>query len=98
MDDSKLNDLFKEFRSKYPKMDYFTQEEIFQLGRMCFHLGNDSEKDSHKMNSKKVLRSDGMEYMSMTEAAKVNKIARQNIGSAIKEGWKSGGFYWKYKN
>ena len=53
MDDTKLKELFKDFKSIYPKMDYFTQEQIFQLARMSFHLGYDSKNKKHRLKNTK---------------------------------------------
>jgi len=95
MNDTKLNELFKEFRKKYPKMDYFTQEEIFQYMRMAFHVGYDIKL--FKNGLKGVIRSDGVEYESLTEAQNKSKTGRSNIIRSIKTGWKAGGYNWKYK-
>ena len=100
MNDSRLNDLFKDFQNKYPKIDYFTQEEIFQYIRMGFHLGYDNgKKQNTKHANKKVICFIGdfeKPFESISEAARIMKNRHSNIQMAIKKGWKSAGYYWKH--
>ena len=93
MDDSRLNELFTEFRKKHPKMDYFSQEEIFQFGRMAFHLGYDSKE---KGIQKPVIRSDGKKYSGLRDASRKNKTDKRNIQRSIKKGYKAAGYNWSY--
>lgn len=96
MNDSRLNDLFKDFRNMHPEMDYFTQEQIFQFGRMCWHVGFDSCDEKTNIQSKKIIRSDGKRYKSISEAARKNLIDESCIRKALKSGRKSAGYNWIY--
>lgn len=49
------------------------------------------------MYTRPVVRSDGYEYISLAEAAKMNQTCSANIIHAIRRNGTAGGFHWKYK-
>lgn len=91
----RFNDLLVDFRSKHHKIDYFTQEEIFQYMRMSFHIGFDSG-NINKHGNKEILRSDGKRYSSISEAARKNKTRKQNISRAANKNKIAVGYKWKF--
>jgi len=92
-----LNALFVDFKKKYPKIDYFTQEEIFQYMRMAYCIGEDNKEQKFKPEYRAVIRSDGKTYKSLILAGKMNGVSESAIRSAIKNNHKSAGYNWKYK-
>jgi hypothetical protein len=90
---SKLNRLIRDFKEKYPTMDYFTLDEIVQLMDMAFCLGYDAGTDR---NNRRVKRSDGHIYNSVVEAGNVNGVCHQSIRDAIKYNRRSAGYTWEY--
>ena len=89
----KLNRLIRDFKEKYPNIDYFTLDEMVQYMDMAFCLGYDAGTER---TSKKVIRSDGKEYPSVKEAASINGVVHQCIRDAIRFNRKSAGYGWKY--
>jgi len=95
MNTSRLNELFDEIKSRYHNDYKFSHQELIQYMGMSFHVGF---HDKNKRTEKPVIRGDGKIYSGVREAARRNKIRHGNIITAIKKGWKSAGYTWKYKN
>lgn len=96
IDYTNYNKLLREFKNRFPQMDYFTMDEILKLMDMAFTLGFDEgKKDNVRHGMKKVVRSDGKEYESIRFAAKMNKVSHSNISRAIENKYKCAGYFWK---
>lgn len=92
---NKLNELIRDFKEKYPKMDYFTMDSLIWYIDAAYCIGHDEAMQVQARNEKEVIRSDGKEYRSITRAANDNKVSETAIRKAILNGHKSAGYHWK---
>jgi hypothetical protein len=88
-----LERLKVDFMYKFPKTDYFTQQEFFKYINMAYCIGRD---DTMKTREKCIVRSDGKKYKSMLLAARDNGIHDRTLYRAIKLNKKTAGYFWKY--
>ena len=88
-----LTRLKKDFLNKHPSLTYFEQKEIFQYFDIAYCLGYDS---INKNKGIKIIRSDGVRYNSIAEAARINKISERQIRRSLKGAMKAAGYNWKF--
>jgi hypothetical protein len=87
--------LKQEFLRNHPEITYFQQAEIFRYFDMAFCIGYDEHDKRFKGRSIKIMRSDGVEFESIAEAARKVKCNYDNLCKALKKNHKYGGYYWK---
>jgi hypothetical protein len=90
---SEIDKLIADF-VKVHKADYFEMQPYIQYLRAAYALGfQDGRRKENK--EKPVMRSDGVRYISMKEAAEKNFVNPRCISKAIIKNHKSAGYYWQ---
>jgi hypothetical protein len=89
-----IDGLIADFVKVHHKTPYLELLPYIQYMRAAYALGIGSV---NKTNSRPVIRSDGKKYKSVSDAGRQNKIGESSIRKAIKNGYKSAGYYWIYK-
>ena len=76
--------------------DYLAIKPYLEFLDAAYYLGHKEGKTNIRKR-KPVIRSDGKEYGSLTEAGEKNLITKSAVGKAIKFNYKAVGYYWEYK-